>query len=282
MPCDLHIHSTHSDGTLTPAALIAEAKRLGLAVALTDHNTVSGLPDFLKEAREQGVTAIPGIEISSDLGGTELHVVGLFIAPEHYNTIEELMVKYHKLKEESNLHLIENLRRAGYAIDYANVQRRAAHSTPNRALIALELVEQGYVTSVKEAFDKLLKEKHGYYIPPERLTTAEAIAFLRSIHALPILAHPFLNLSEEALRAALPALIDVGLVAMEVQHSTYDDETIARAKTVADEFGLLYSGGSDFHGEPKPDVKLGVGRGNLDVPDEYYEKLLVWIKTGNK
>ncbi len=273
MPCDLHIHSTHSDGTLTPAALIAEAKRLGLTVALTDHNTVSGLTDFLKEACKQGVTAIPGIEISSDLGGTELHVVGLFIAPEHYAAIEKLMVRYHKLKEESNIRLIENLRHAGYAIDYASVQKRAAHGTPNRALIALELVEQGYVSSVQEAFDKLLKEKHGYYIPPERLTTAEAITFLRSIHALPVLAHPFLNLTEDALRAALPDLMEAGLVAMEVQHSTYDDETITRAKAVADEFGLLYSGGSDFHGEPKPDVRLGVGKGNLDIPDIDYENL---------
>ena len=273
MPCDLHIHSTHSDGTLTPAALIAEAKRLGLTVALTDHNTVSGLTDFLKEACKQGVTAIPGIEISSDLGGTELHVVGLFIAPEHYAAIEKLMVRYHKLKEESNIRLIENLRHAGYAIDYASVQKRAAHSTPNRALIALELVEQGYVSSVQEAFDKLLKEKHGYYIPPERLTTAEAITFLRSIHALPVLAHPFMNLTEDALRAALPDLMEAGLVAMEVQHSTYDDETITRAKAVADEFGLLYSGGSDFHGEPKPDVRLGVGKGNLDIPDIDYENL---------
>lgn len=273
MPCDLHIHSTHSDGTLTPAALIAEAKRLGLTVALTDHNTVSGLTDFLKEACKQGVTAIPGIEISSDLGGTELHVVGLFIAPEHYAAIEKLMVRYHKLKEESNIRLIENLRHAGYAIDYASVQKRAAHSTPNRALIALELVEQGYVSSVQDAFDKLLKEKHGYYIPPERLTTAEAITFLRSIHALPVLAHPFMNLTEDALRAALPDLMEAGLVAMEVQHSTYDDETITRAKAVADEFGLLYSGGSDFHGEPKPDVRLGVGKGNLDIPDIDYENL---------
>lgn len=279
MPCDLHIHSTHSDGTLTPAALIAEAKRLGLTVALTDHNTVSGLTDFLKEARKQGVTAIPGIEISSDLGGTELHVVGLFIAPEHYAAIEKLMVRYHKLKEESNIRLIENLRHAGYAIDYASVQKRAAHSTPNRALIALELVEQGYVSSVQEAFDKLLKEKHGYYIPPERLTTAEAITFLRIIHALPVLAHPFLNLTEDALRAALPDLMEAGLVAMEVQHSTYDDETITRAKAVADEFGLLYSGGSDFHGEPKPDVRLGVGKGNLDVPEAYLEALATRSKT---
>ena len=279
MPCDLHIHSTHSDGTLTPAALIAEAKRLGLTVALTDHNTVSGLTDFLNEARKQGVTAIPGIEISSDLGGTELHVVGLFIAPEHYAAIEKLMVRYHKLKEESNIRLIENLRHAGYAIDYASVQKRAAHSTPNRALIALELVEQGYVSSVQEAFDKLLKEEHGYYIPPERLTTAEAITFLRSIHALPVLAHPFLNLTEDALRAALPDLMEAGLVAMEVQHSTYDDETITRAKAVADEFGLLYSGGSDFHGEPKPDVRLGVGKGNLDVPEAYLEALATRSKT---
>lgn len=286
MPIDLHLHSTHSDGSLTPAELIAKAKSQGItAVALTDHNTVSGLPDFMEEARKQGVTAIPGIEISTDMNGIELHLVGLFIAPEHYAAIEHMMQEYHRLKEKSNIALLENLNRGGYAITYADVLRQAGTNTPNRAHVAMALHEAGYVTSVKDAFDRLLREKHGYYTPPARLGITDAIRYLRSIRALPVLAHPFLTLSEEALRAALPDLIAAGLVAMEVQHSTFDAAAIAQAKSVADDYGLLYSGGSDFHGKAKPDVYMGVGSrigAEPNIPDEYCEKLRTWIKTENK
>ena len=273
MPCDLHVHSIHSDGSLTPAELIAEAKKFGLTIALTDHNTVSGLPDFMEQAAGQGVTAVPGIEISSVSEGIELHVVGLFISPEHYETIENTMQEYHRLKEESNLALAEALSKGGYAIRYDEIKHRAKDTTPNRAHFALALVEAGYVSSVQEAFETLLGEDMGYYTPPRRLGTADAIRWLTSLHVLPVLAHPLLNLTAEELRRRLPDLQKAGLKAMEVQHCTYDDQTIATAKAIADEFELLYSGGSDFHGTPKPDVKLGVGKGNLDIPQEYYETL---------
>ena len=277
MPIDLHLHSVHSDGSLTPAELITRAESLGLTtVALTDHNTVSGLADFTKEAEARGITAIPGIEMSTETGGVELHLVGLFISPEHYAPIEDMMQTYHRLKEESNTALIQKLNQGGYAITYPDVLRRAGTNTPNRAHVAMALLEAGYVTSVKEAFDRLLREQQGFYTPPKRLNTAEAVRYLRSIHALPVLAHPLLNLSEEALREVLPSLMEAGLAAMEVQHASYDDATITKATAVADEFGLLYSGGSDFHGEVKPDVHMGVGIKNgttPNIPDEYFEKL---------
>ena len=277
MPIDLHIHSTHSDGTLTPAQLIAEAKHLGLsAVALTDHNTVSGLPDFIAEAERVGITAVPGVELSTVWGGREIHLLGLFIPEEHFPAITSLMQDYRARKAQSNRDLVARLCGGGYAMDYAEVEHKNPGGNINRALIAKELMEKGYVSSVKEAFDTLLGEGMGYYIPPERLDFFHAIHFLRSIHTLPVWAHPLQYMDEDTVRAILPTAVEAGLVGMEVQHSSYDGETIARAKSLADEFGLLYSGGSDFHGAVKPDVKLGVGSRSGEapnIPDEYYEKL---------
>ena len=278
MAIDLHIHSTHSDGTLTPAQILAEAKRLGLsAVALTDHNTVSGLPDFLSSAGAIGVTAVAGTELSTVYEGREIHLLGLFIPTQHFADITALMQDYRARKAQSNRDLVDRLCQGGYVIDYAEVERKNPNSNINRALIAKELMANGYVSSVKEAFDTLLGEGMGYYIPPERLDFFDAIRFLRSIHTLPVWAHPLQYMDEPTVRAILPRAVETGLAGMEVQHSSYSDETIARAKAMADEFGLLCSGGSDFHGAVKPDVKLGVGSREGDtpnIPDGYYEALL--------
>ncbi len=283
MPIDLHIHSTHSDGTLTPAELISEAKRLGLsAVALTDHNTVSGLPDFMAEAERAGITAVAGTELSTVYGGREIHLLGLFIPPDRYADITALMQDYRARKAQSNRDLIARLRADGYAIDYAEVERKNPSGNINRALIAKELLERSYVTSVKEAFDTLLEEGLGYYTPPERLGFLDAIRFLRGVKAVPVWAHPLQYMNETAVRAILPSAVEAGLLGMEVQHSSYDDATISRAKAIANEFGLLYSGGSDFHGAVKPDVRLGVGSregAKPNMPDEYYEKLQERART---
>ena len=273
MYCDLHTHSLYSDGSFTPAQIIAQAKELNLTVALTDHNTVSGLPEFMAEAEKQGVRAVPGIEFSTLWGKTELHLVGLFVAPEHYGALEQVAQEFHALKEASNIQLTERLNAAGYAIDYDEIRRRNPGGNINRAHIAVELLRLGHVSSVQEAFDTLLGEEHGYYVPCRRLDIRDAIRLLRSIHAVPILAHPLQDLTEPELRQALPELIDAGLLAMETHHSSYDDETIALATQIAGEFCLLPSGGSDFHGQAKPDIRLGVGKGNLRIPLSFYENL---------
>lgn len=273
MSVDLHIHSTRSDGTLTPAEIVGRARQLGLAVALTDHNTVAGVAEFLAEAERLGVDAVGGIELSTVYRDREIHLLGLFIPPEHYGDLEALVRDYRDRKEQSNLDLVARLRAGGYVLDYGEIKRKNPDSFVNRALIAAELTELGYTESVSEAFRTLLGEGLGYYVPPERLDFFEAIRFLRRIRTVPVWAHPLQYAEEAAVRAILPGAMEAGLLGMEVQHSSYDDDTVLRAKALADEFGLLYSGGSDFHGAVKPDVRLGVGKGNLDIPDSYCEAL---------
>ena len=275
--CDLHTHSVFSDGTYSPSELIAEAKRLGLIIALTDHNTAAGLPEFMDAAQEQGVTAVPGVEFSTGYNGKELHLLGLFVLPEHYAIVERMVKEQHVLKEISNMELVERLNQAGYLIDYAKVKRRNPNGNANRAHMAAELLEQGYVTSVREAFDTILSDKSGFYVPPSRLQLTDVIKELRRIGVLPVLAHPLQELTEAELRELLPSAIEAGLVGMETMHSSYTPETICLAKKIAAEFHLLPSGGSDFHGSVKPDVALGRGKGWLDIPANIYSDLLsVW------
>lgn len=272
--CDLHTHSTCSDGTLTPAGLIGEAQRCGLAaVALCDHNTVAGLPEFLAAAEGTPVEAVPGIELSTDWRGTELHVLGLFLPPESYDPLTRRLEDFRLRKERSNIELVENLNRVGYALDYAAIKAATPNGQVNRAHIAAALTRQGYTPSVKEAFRTLLSVRHGYYRPPARMDVLEAIGLLKALGGTAVLAHPFLNLGEEALRRLLPEAGAAGLDAMETLYSTYSPETTALAAALAEEYGLKPSGGSDFHGENKPDIRMGTGRGNLRIPLEILRDL---------
>lgn len=273
--CDLHTHSHYSDGTFSPAEILAEAEQLGLSsVALTDHNTVAGLPEFLSAAQGSSVEAIPGVEISTAYGETELHIVGLFLPADSFDQITALLEEFNRKKETSNLLLIQNLNRAGYILNYEEICRNHSQGTVNRAVIAAAMLEKGYISSINEAFKGLLSKKGGYYIPPERLSAFDAIAFLRSLGAVPVLAHPFLNLkTEPELRRFLEEAIPHGLAAMETMYSSYSPETESMARRIAREFGLKESGGSDFHGQTKPHISLGFGKGTLAIPSSFSETL---------
>lgn len=273
--CDLHTHSTASDGSLTPTELIRAAEAIGLdAIALCDHNTVSGLREFLQAAENSSVTAIPGCEFSSDYMGIDLHIIGLFIPETQYDRITAVLTQTQVEKERSNLDLVANLAKDGYVIDYPALRAQAGDGFINRANIASALVEKGYVPSVKDAFSQLLSPKGKHYNPPKRMDTFEVIDFIKSIGAVAILAHPFLNLKEEAqLRAFLDEAVKHGLDAMETIYTAYSPETTVLAKQIAAEYSLLESGGSDFHGAAKPATALGTGKGNLKVPTEILHKL---------
>lgn len=263
--CDLHVHSTCSDGTVSPADLIREAEKIGLsAVALCDHNTVAGLPEFLAAARESTVRAVPGIEFSTEYRGGELHILALFVEPEHYAAVTEKVQEMMRRKEQSNLNLVAALKTAGIELDYAAIKAGTPNGQVNRAVIAADMVRRGYCGSVKEAFQRWLSPKHGFFVPPKRLDAPETIRFIRSIGAVSVLAHPFLNLSEEGLRQFLAEAKE--LDGMETEYSTFTTGQRALARKIAGEFGLVCSGGSDFHGENKPDICLGTGRGDLHVP----------------
>ena len=277
--CDLHNHSTFSDGTDTPTQLVALAQEKGLAaIALTDHNTVAGLPEFLEAAEGTDVQAVAGTEFSTDYNGIELHILGLFLKPENFEPITDLLEDYRQRKDRSNAELVEKLNAAGYDINYERIKASTPKGQVNRALIAAELTRLGYTQSIQDAFKKLLSPKCGYYVPPTRPSPFETIRFIKSLGAVAVLAHPFLNLDEAQLRGFLKEAVPCGLDAMETLYSTYDEETTATAKRIAEEFGILHSGGSDYHGGNKPHIQMGNGQGNLAIPHKWMVALSRQVK----
>ena len=272
--CDLHTHSVFSDGTDTPARLIELAAEAGLsAVALCDHNTVAGLPDFLEAAKDSAVEAVPGVEISTDYADKELHILALFVQPQHYAAVTALLAEGDRRKEQSNIDLVAALNAAGYALSYEQIKAKTPQGHINRAHIAAEMLELGYVESVQAAFRTLLSPKHGLYHPPKRIDAYDAIRFIKSIGAVAVLAHPFLSMDENLLRAFLPRAVEAGLDAMEVFYSKYTEETTLLAVKIAEEYGILPSGGSDYHGGNKPDIAIGIGRGDLKIPHQWLNGL---------
>ena len=268
--CDLHTHSVFSDGTDTPRRLMELAAEAGLsAVALCDHNTVAGLTDFLDAARDFSVEAVPGVEISTDFAQKELHILALYVDPCRYEAVTQLLAEGDKRKEQSNIDLVAALNEAGYALNYDAIKANTPKGHINRAHIAAEMLRLGYVESVQAAFQTLLSPKHGLYHPPKRVDAYDAIRFIKSIGAVAVLAHPFLSMDEALLRAFLPRAVEAGLDGMEVFYSKYDEKTTDLAQKIAEEFEILPSGGSDYHGANKPDIAMGVGRGNLRIPSAW-------------
>lgn len=274
MLCDLHTHSCYSDGTLTPFELVIEAEKAGLgAIALTDHNSVNGLKEFKIAAEEKNIEAVCGAEFSVDYNGKELHLLGLFIPFGCFDDIAKRLEEVNLDKERSNIELAQRLTAAGYDISYDELKRHHPNCRINRAHFAAALVVKGYVDSVKRAFSTLLKPENGYYSPAMRLDIFEMITYLRSIGAVPVLAHPMIDLSEAELAGLLPIAKKSGLAAMETRYSSYDHSTQKRASDICKSFGLLESGGSDFHGTVKPHISLGRGMGDLEVPYSFFEAL---------
>ena len=270
--CDLHTHSCYSDGTCTPAELIRLAEEAGLsAIALTDHNTVKGLLQFLEAAKGSNVEAVPGIEFSTEYRGKELHILGLFVEPEHYESVNELLEEALRRKERSNIDLVQRLKEQGLELDYWAIKAETPGGSVNRAVVGAYLVRHGFCKTMTEAFDNWLSLERGFYVPPKRPEAYDVIRFIKSIGAVAVLAHPFLNLEEGELRLFLSAA--EGLDGMEVYYPRFGPEQTALACEIAEEFGLVKSGGSDFHGANKPDIRMGVGTGSLQVDLNCLEEL---------
>ena len=271
--CDLHTHSVYSDGTFTPAELIDGAIAAGLsAIAMTDHNTVSGLNEFIAAGEGKPIELVPGVEFTTAYNGIELHILGLFINPETHYTINSYIDKAATLKEESNYRLVKRLQEHGYDITYVEILENSKGHV-NRANIAAELVKKGYIESIDWAFKNILHKDYGLYEPPERLSSIETIRFIREIGAVAVWAHPYFHMTFDQAEEFLPRAVDAGLQGMETIYSTYDDATTKKAKEVCRRFGICESGGSDFHGANKPKISLGKGFGNLRIPYEFYQQL---------
>ncbi len=272
--CDLHIHSNCSDGTFTPEQLIEIAKESNLkAIALTDHNTIVGLNRFLEAAKDSGVIAVPGVEVTTAYQGKEVHILGLFLKEEYYDELTEYLAEINRRKEENNRMLAKTLRDAGYDLEYEQMKKKHPGIIPNRVHFALELVEKGVISTVSEAFETILAEGGAYYKPAMKLDTLDVIRFLNSIDAVTVVAHPLFNLTVEELHDFLPKAKACGLKGMEVIYTLHSEEDTKIAYELADTYGLLISGGSDFHGTNKPDIKMGRGKDNIEIPFEVYEHL---------
>lgn len=269
---DLHVHSTISDGTVTPKELVSLALEEGLsAFALTDHDTVRGIPEALTAAsrlRSQGhdIHVIPGVEISAAFQGSDIHILGLNI--NYRDTVlTDALLAAERERDGRNKKIAENLAAAGLDITYEAVQAIDPKSVITRAHFAKYLVQKGYVKDNNDAFKKYLHNKSPYYVSRKYMEKEEVISLILHAGGIPVLAHPLLyHLEENELRQLILQLKEAGLKGLEAIYTcnSSQDETFVRQ--LARQNGLLISGGSDFHGTNKPDITLGRGRGNLRIP----------------
>lgn len=276
--CDLHNHSVYSDGSFTPKQLACYAKEKGIdALALTDHNTVDGLEDFIKACGEVSLNYIFGSELSTGYNGKEVHLLCLFINRENVHRVEEFTSSQLTAKHESNVILARKLKEAGYDISLEELKEKYG-SNINRAHFAKELVIKGYMKATDEAFDTLLKSGDGYYYPPKRLDLIDGIELVRSWGCVPVIAHPLLSVTKEELEALLPLAAQKGLVGMEVYYPKFSEEDKNYLHSLCQKYNLIPSGGSDFHGNMKSQRDLNEAR----APYSCYEQLCQAFEGINK
>ena len=271
---DLHVHSTESDGTLTPEDLVAEAKKAGLAAfALTDHDTCQGVGKAMPLAASAGIELIPGIELSTDYHGKEVHIVGLYIDIENEQLLKKT-AEYRKCCSERNALMVEALQKEGLSITMEELVAENPDCVITRANIARFLYEHGQIKSVREAFDRYIGDHCKCYVGRLKVASTDAVRLIKEAGGTAILAHPLLyGLSNTNLQKMIDELKPAGLDGLEAIYSTYTTGEEQQMKRLARENGLLSSGGSDFHGSNKPDIALGRGRGHLYIPYSVLETI---------
>ena len=281
---DLHIHSTHSDGSDTPARLVELGRRAGLrAMALTDHDTMAGTEDFLVACRAHGMTGISGIEISVDVDGGpgSLHILGYGMDP-HHPAIHKNLGWVLDGRAWRNERIVEKLNELGLELNLDEVRAYAGEDVVARPHIARALIGRGYVATVAEAFDKYLAKGRPAYIDRYRLNPEEGISMIRETGGIAVIAHPFTWENDDArLEAGLRTLQSFGLSGIEAIYSEYTPEQTVTLLRLAKRLGLLVTGGSDYHGLAKPDIALGRGFGALSVPDTCLPPLLAALGPDN-
>ena len=271
---DLHTHSTFSDGTLTPTELLELAEQVGLyAVALTDHDTVSGIEEALDAAAGKSVRFVPGVEISGEIDRGALHILGLF-ADHRNNELREMLAFAETQRINRNIVIVERLRQLGMDITVDEVKAEAGEGVMGRPHFAALMIRKGYVSDMEEAFVRYLAKGGAAFVPKVRIPREKAVAVIRRAGGVPVLAHPDQTGRGGAeLTALLTSLKNLGLLGMETHYSGYAPNRVRKYSRSARALGLLESGGSDFHGSVKPTLHLGEGPGSLNVPDEFYDRL---------
>lgn len=271
---DLHTHSNASDGSCSPAEVIKMAADAGLsAVALTDHDTMNGVPEALEAAQKINIECIPGIELSAVYGDREVHIVGLFLEPKD-PVLADRLAAFQHIREQRNLKMIEKMKAAGVDITMEKLRALEGDAVITRANLARYLVHTGYAASIKEVFDKYLSPGMPFYVPKTGVSPEDAVRAICDGGGVAILAHPLLyGFTSSQLDTCIELLKGCGLRGIETYYSTYSPADERNMKRLANRHHLLWSGGSDFHGSVKPHIQIGKGMGHLVIPYEVLEKL---------
>ena len=276
---DLHVHSTASDGTLTPTEIVREADEQGIAgLALTDHDTIAGLTEAVEEGRARAVVVVPGTEISvSEAGGSrQMHILGFGIDPE-CKTLASNLESRRRDRLERGLRILERLRKLGIQIPDQIIRDLAARSAVGRPHIAEALVRMSVCRTAQEAFDRFIGRHAPAFVPRRGVTAAEAIHMIHEAGGIAVLAHPPLSVGVDGpggLERFVARVARLGLDGIEVQHPSLSRKQRKRISRLGRLHGLVPTGGSDFHGASKPDVALGRGRGDIRFGPEAFGAVL--------
>lgn len=257
---DLHMHSTASDGSFPPAQVVAAASAAGLtAIALTDHDTMAGVDEAIEAGNAVGLRVIRGVELSAHDGANEIHLLALHVSrPE---PIEASLTVFRGSRELRARSIVGLLNKLGVQVTLESVMSEAAGGSVGRPHVARSMIRAGAVRDSREAFDKYLAAGRPAYVPKERLEIRDAIALTHSAGAIAVWAHP----GGECRREKLQPLVDMGLDGVEIRHPSHNSEDVKRLTALAEFFGLLPSGGSDWHGAPEGPRCIGC----MHVPHEW-------------
>jgi predicted metal-dependent phosphoesterase TrpH len=266
---DLHTHSTASDGMLSPPALVARAAGLGITyLALTDHDSVDGIPAAIDAARPYpGLTMIPGVELSTDIENGEIHILGYFV--DFTNLAFRVELERLRSSRQKRAHrMVERLHYLGFDLDWERIREIAGNGAIGRPHIARAMLEKGYTESFEEAFERYIGQGCPAYVERDKFTPPEAVNLVIEAGGIPVLAHPYSTSDPEAV---IPALVATGLAGIEAYYYDHTTEQTDKLLNLAEQLGLIVTGGSDFHGLPASGGELG----SVDVPLDAVRHLIL-------
>jgi len=273
---DLHTHSACSDGTFSPAGLVAEARRAGVTrLSLTDHDGIDGLAEARRAAGQEGLAFVGGLEISADYGPGTMHILGYGFREED-PALNERLEYVKRAREERNPKIIRKLNGLGVDVTMEEVERESGGGLVGRPHMAAVLLKKGHVASRQEAFDRYLAKGAAAYVDKVRLSPRESIAAIRNAGGVAVLAHPLqleVGVGPE-LESLVHALAEEGLQGMECFYRNHTEEDEGRFLSLSDRYRLIPTGGSDFHGANRPDISLGTGHGAMRVPERVWDGLM--------
>lgn len=262
---DLHLHTIFSDGTYTPQQLISESKKEGLsAICVADHDTVEGVAPSVEIAKKEDIEIIPGIELTAEDDGSEIHILGYLIDYKRKDFLEKLET-LKKDRVERIYKIVEKLNALGIALKAQDIFEIAKGGSVGRLHVARAMVKVGFVGSIFEAFQKYIGDKCPAYVLGFRFTPQEAIKLIKNVGGIPVLAHPY-SLNNDDL---IPKFVDFGIMGLEVYYPEHSQGLINFYLRLAEKYNLLVTGGSDCHGSAKPEARIG----SVKIPYELVEKL---------